>query len=121
MPLSCFSIVAHHNVQLTNAAPLRAGCTGTASSPPNAVYTLGPESQAFPQSQPWVSFDTRNAGTVSITSESPRRGDGSLRLFTTAPADKAQVGVCDCDLATSTLQKTLNATLFSVRAACPQS
>ncbi|KAK9918946.1 hypothetical protein WJX75_008249 [Coccomyxa subellipsoidea] len=67
------------------------GCTGTASAPPNAVYTLGPDLQAFPQSQPWVSFDTRNAGTVSITSDNPRRGDGSLRLFTTGPADKAQV------------------------------
>lgn len=92
-----FSTVINCGVQLMEAALLRAGCTGTASAPPNAVYTLGPDSFGFPQTQPWVSYDTRSPGTVSITSDNPRRGDGSLRLFTTGTADKAQVGACLCD------------------------
>ena len=74
------------------------GCTGAAAPVPNAVYTIGPESQAFPQAFPWVSFDTRATGTVTINSVKPRLGDGSLELATTCPdiactTGKAQVHV----------------------------
>ncbi|CAL5218658.1 g363 [Coccomyxa viridis] len=72
------------------------GCTGAAAAVPNAVYTIGPESQAFPQVFPWVSFDTRETGTVTINTVKPRLGDGSLELATTCPdvaclTGKAQV------------------------------
>ena len=69
------------------------GCTGAAAAVPNAVYTIGPESQFFPQAFPWVSYDTRATGTVTINTVKPRLGDGSLELATITTTDKAQVCV----------------------------
>ena len=79
-----------------------AGCTGAAALVPNAVYTIGPESQDFPQAFPWVSYDTRSTGAVTINAVKPRLGDGSLELKTTCPDVACSTGkaqVCGIALA----------------------